>query len=124
MQRRRLQPDALPEQNAMNRLAQESSPYLLRHKDNPVHWYAWGPDAFAAAQAQDKPILLSIGYTACHWCHVMANESFANAQTAALMNADFINSRSIARSVPTSTRSTKRRPISWAIMAAGRSPSS
>jgi hypothetical protein len=91
MQRRRLQPDALPEQNAMNRLAQESSPYLLRHKDNPVHWYAWGPDAFAAAQAQNKPILLSIGYTACHWCHVMANESFAIAETAALMNADFIN---------------------------------
>jgi len=75
----------------MNRLAQESSPYLLRHKDNPVHWYAWGPEALAAAQAQNKPILLSIGYTACHWCHVMANESFANAETAALMNDNFIN---------------------------------
>jgi uncharacterized protein len=75
----------------MNRLANESSPYLLLHKDDPVDWYPWGPEALAAAESQNKPILLSIGYTACHWCHVMAKESFANAETAALMNADFIN---------------------------------
>jgi uncharacterized protein YyaL (SSP411 family) len=75
----------------MNRLANESSPYLLLHKDNPVDWYPWGPEALAAAEAQNKPILLSIGYTACHWCHVMTKESFANAETAALMNENFIN---------------------------------
>jgi uncharacterized protein YyaL (SSP411 family) len=75
----------------MNRLAHESSPYLLRHKDNPVDWYPWGPEALAAAEAQDKPILLSIGYTACHWCHVMEQESFSDSHTAAQMNANFIN---------------------------------
>jgi hypothetical protein len=75
----------------MNRLANESSPYLLGHKDNPVDWYAWGAEALAAAAAQNKPILLSIGYTACHWCHVMEKESFSNTQTAALMNDNFIN---------------------------------
>jgi uncharacterized protein YyaL (SSP411 family) len=75
----------------MNRLAQESSPYLLRHKDNPVDWYPWGREALAAAEAQNKPILLSIGYTACHWCHVMERESFSDPQTAAQMNENFIN---------------------------------
>jgi uncharacterized protein YyaL (SSP411 family) len=75
----------------MNRLAQESSPYLLRHKDNPVDWYPWGREALAAAETQNKPILLSIGYTACHWCHVMERESFANAATATLMNENFVN---------------------------------
>jgi len=75
----------------MNRLAHETSPYLLQHKDNPVDWYPWGEDAFQAAQAQDKPILLSIGYSACHWCHVMAHESFEHGPTAELMNAHFIN---------------------------------
>ncbi len=75
----------------MNRLANESSPYLLGHKDNPVDWYTWGAEALAAAAAQNKPILLSIGYTACHWCHVMEKESFSNTQTAALMNDNFIN---------------------------------
>jgi uncharacterized protein YyaL (SSP411 family) len=75
----------------MNRLANETSPYLLQHKDNPVDWYAWGDEAFAAARAADKPILLSVGYSACHWCHVMAHESFENAETAALMNEGFIN---------------------------------
>ena len=75
----------------MNRLANESSPYLLRHKDNLVDWYPWGAEALAAAEAQNKPILLSIGYTACHWCHVMEKESFFNAETAALMNENFIN---------------------------------
>ncbi|MBT8493196.1 MAG: thioredoxin domain-containing protein [Deltaproteobacteria bacterium] len=75
----------------MNRLAQESSPYLLQHKDNPVDWYPWGPEAFAAARAQDKPVFVSIGYAACHWCHVMAHESFEDDDIAALMNELFIN---------------------------------
>jgi uncharacterized protein YyaL (SSP411 family) len=74
-----------------NHLHNETSPYLLQHLDNPVDWYPWGDDAFALAQAQDKPILLSVGYAACHWCHVMAHESFEDEATAAQMNADFIN---------------------------------
>jgi len=74
-----------------NRLADETSPYLLQHKDNPVHWQAWGEEALAAAKQQNKPILLSIGYAACHWCHVMAHESFENPAIAALMNELFIN---------------------------------
>jgi uncharacterized protein YyaL (SSP411 family) len=74
-----------------NLLARETSPYLLQHKDNPVHWMPWGDAAFAAARRADKPILLSIGYAACHWCHVMAHESFEDPDTAALMNANFIN---------------------------------
>ena len=61
-----------------NRLGEETSPYLLQHKDNPVHWQAWGAAALAAAKAENKPILLSVGYAACHWCHVMAHESFEN----------------------------------------------
>jgi hypothetical protein len=75
----------------MNRLANETSPYLVQHKDNPVDWYAWSDEALAAAKTQDKPILLSIGYSACHWCHVMAHESFEHEPTAQAMNADFIN---------------------------------
>ncbi|HET8942840.1 MAG TPA: thioredoxin domain-containing protein [Rudaea sp.] len=75
----------------MNRLEHESSPYLRQHADNPVDWWPWCDEALAAARAQDKPILLSIGYSACHWCHVMAHESFEDAQTAALMNSLFIN---------------------------------
>ena len=74
-----------------NALADETSPYLLQHKDNPVHWQAWGPAALAAAREADKPILLSIGYAACHWCHVMAHESFENRDIAALMNDLFVN---------------------------------
>jgi len=74
-----------------NRLATETSPYLLQHADNPVHWYPWGPAALDRAREEDKPILLSIGYAACHWCHVMAHESFENAATAALMNERFVN---------------------------------
>ena len=74
-----------------NRLAQETSPYLQQHADNPVDWYPWGAAALAAARGQDKPILLSIGYSACHWCHVMAHESFADATVAARMNELFIN---------------------------------
>lgn len=75
----------------MNHLASASSPYLRQHKDNPVHWYQWGDEAFAAAQSSGKPILLSVGYSACHWCHVMAHESFEDEATAAVMNQLFIN---------------------------------
>ncbi len=74
-----------------NRLASETSPYLRQHMDNPVDWYPWGPEAFEAAKRADKPILLSVGYSACHWCHVMAHESFEDPETAALMNDLFIN---------------------------------
>jgi len=74
-----------------NLLALETSPYLLQHKDNPVHWYPWGDAAFNAAKNSDKPILLSIGYAACHWCHVMAHESFEDQATADVMNENFIN---------------------------------
>ncbi|HUK06682.1 MAG TPA: thioredoxin domain-containing protein [Stellaceae bacterium] len=78
----------MPRQNS---LAAETSPYLLQHKDNPVHWQPWGPEAFAAAEHENKPILLSVGYAACHWCHVMAHESFEDPRVAALMNESFIN---------------------------------
>lgn len=74
-----------------NHLAKETSPYLLQHASNPVHWYAWNDEAIIAAKNQDKPILLSIGYAACHWCHVMAHESFEDVETANLMNQYFIN---------------------------------
>lgn len=74
-----------------NRLSRETSPYLLQHKDNPVHWWPWGPEALAEAKRTNKPILLSIGYAACHWCHVMAHESFEDEDTAAVMNDLFIN---------------------------------
>jgi uncharacterized protein YyaL (SSP411 family) len=75
----------------MNRLARETSPYLLQHADNPVDWYPWGEEAFERARAEDKPILLSIGYSACHWCHVMEHESFEDDETARLMNDLFVN---------------------------------
>lgn len=75
----------------MNRLAKESSPYLLQHAHHLVDWYPWGEEAFQAAVSQDKPIFLSIGYSTCHWCHVMERESFSNAEVAALMNDFFIN---------------------------------
>src|SRR4030095_4915186 len=74
-----------------NRLAQETSPYLLQHKHNPVDWWAWGPQALAEAQRTNKPILLSVGYAACHWCHVMAHESFEDEATARVMNALYVN---------------------------------
>ena len=74
-----------------NRLAESTSPYLLQHKDNPVHWLPWGEEAFDLAHRLDRPVLLSIGYAACHWCHVMAHESFEDPAIAALMNARFIN---------------------------------
>ena len=75
----------------MNRLQHETSPYLLQHKDNPVDWYPWGEEAFEKARQEDKPILLSVGYSACHWCHVMAHESFEHDPTASLMNELFVN---------------------------------
>ena len=75
----------------MNRLANETSPYLLQHAENPVDWYPWGEEALEQARAGDKPILLSIGYAACHWCHVMERESFEDAETAALMNRHFVS---------------------------------
>jgi len=75
----------------MNRLAKETSPYLLQHQHNPVDWYPWGEEAFARAKAEDKPILLSVGYSACHWCHVMERESFEDSEIARLMNELFIN---------------------------------
>jgi uncharacterized protein len=75
----------------VNRLADESSPYLRQHADNPVDWYPWGEDAFARARAEDKPILLSVGYSSCHWCHVMAHESFEDEAVAAVMNDRFVN---------------------------------
>ena len=74
-----------------NRLAQETSPYLLQHKDNPVDWRPWGEEAFAKAREEGKPVLLSVGYAACHWCHVMAHESFEAPEIAALMNRYFVN---------------------------------
>jgi uncharacterized protein YyaL (SSP411 family) len=74
-----------------NRLARQKSPYLLQHAHNPVDWYPWGEEAFAKARRDNKPIFLSIGYSTCHWCHVMAHESFENEETAAIMNRDFVN---------------------------------
>ena len=73
-----------------NRLSGQTSPYLLQHQFNPVDWYPWGPEALAKAKAENKPIFLSIGYAACHWCHVMERESFENAAIATLLNASFI----------------------------------
>ncbi len=74
----------------VNRLARETSPYLLQHADNPVDWHPWGDEALARAREEDKPILLSIGYAACHWCHVMERESFEDDATAAVMNEHFV----------------------------------
>ncbi|MBD0295776.1 MAG: thioredoxin domain-containing protein, partial [Flavisolibacter sp.] len=74
-----------------NRLINESSPYLLQHAHNPVDWYPWGNEAFEKAKKEDKPLLVSIGYAACHWCHVMEKESFEDPRTAALMNELFVN---------------------------------
>ena len=74
-----------------NRLRHETSPYLLQHADNPVDWYPWGDAAFEDARESGKPVLLSIGYSACHWCHVMAHESFEDPETAELMNRLFVN---------------------------------
>ena len=78
----------LPQRNL---LADEASPYLRQHKDNPVHWRPWSPAALAEARELDRPILLSVGYAACHWCHVMAHESFEDQDVASVMNRLFIN---------------------------------
>jgi uncharacterized protein YyaL (SSP411 family) len=75
----------------VNRLADATSPYLLQHAGNPVDWFEWGDDAFARARAEDRPLLVSVGYSSCHWCHVMAHESFEDSETAALMNDLFVN---------------------------------
>ena len=83
-----LPPDGGPE---FNRLIFATSPYLLQHAENPVDWHSWGDEAFAKAVAEDKPVLVSIGYATCHWCHVMAHECFEDAETAALMNRYFVN---------------------------------
>ena len=74
-----------------NRLAQSTSPYLLQHADNPVDWWEWSEEAFAEARRRDVPIFLSVGYSACHWCHVMAHESFEDPRIAGVLNDDFIN---------------------------------
>ena len=74
-----------------NRLASETSPYLLQHANNPVDWYPWGEEALQRSKEEDKPILLSIGYSACHWCHVMERESFEDEAPALLMNEYFIS---------------------------------
>src|SRR6266566_1585089 len=75
----------------MNRLSNETSPYLLQHAHNPVDWYPWGEEAFAKARAEDKPVFLSIGYSACHWCHVMERESFEDEVTARALNERFVS---------------------------------
>jgi uncharacterized protein YyaL (SSP411 family) len=75
----------------MNRLARATSPYLLQHADNPVEWYEWGDEAFVKAASEDKPIFLSIGYAACHWCHVMEHESFESLEVAGVLNEHFVS---------------------------------
>src|SRR5438128_1435847 len=75
----------------VNRLAESTSPYLLQHAHNPVDWWPWCPEAFAEAKRRDVPVLLSVGYAACHWCHVMAHDSFEDVEVAALMNGHFVN---------------------------------
>jgi uncharacterized protein YyaL (SSP411 family) len=88
---RRSQSAATEEREHTNRLAHEKSPYLLQHARNPVDWYPWGEEAFAKARQENKPIFLSVGYSTCHWCHVMAHESFENEEVAAIMNGEFVN---------------------------------
>ena len=88
----RITAEGAPEESQQaNRLANEKSPYLLQHADNPVEWFPWGKEAFQKARREDKPIFLSIGYSTCHWCHVMAHESFEDAATAEIMNREFVN---------------------------------
>ena len=103
-----------------NRLAGETSPYLLQHADNPVDWYPWGDEALEAAERAGKPVLLSIGYSACHWCHVMAHESFEDPETAALMNELFVNVKvdreerpDLDRIYQTAHQLLTRRPGGW-----------
>ena len=84
-------PDARDHPTHTNRLIHETSPYLLQHAHNPVDWYPWGEEALQKAQRENKPILLSVGYSACHWCHVMERESFENEEIAVLMNQHFVS---------------------------------
>src|SRR5687768_6663715 len=81
----------MEENEFTNHLIHETSPYLLQHARNPVDWYPWGEEAFAKARAEDKPVFLSVGYSACHWCHVMEHESFESEAIAALMNEHYVN---------------------------------
>ena len=74
-----------------NRLAAEKSPYLLQHRHNPINWYPWGEEALSKAKSQNKPLFISIGYSTCHWCHVMAKESFENQEVADLLNEHFVS---------------------------------
>ena len=113
------------ERNAMaaaeNLLRHETSPYLLQHADNPVHWRPWGAAALEEARAANKPILLSIGYAACHWCHVMAHESFEDPDTAGADERAVRQHQGRPRGTArTSTTSTCRRCTRWASRAAGR----
>ena len=85
-----------------NRLAAETSPYLLQHAHNPVDWYPWGPEALERARVEDRPIFLSIGYAACHWCHVMERESFEKDDVAKVLNEKYVSINSIAKSGRTS----------------------
>ena len=78
-----------------NHLAKETSPYLLQHADNPVDWYPWGEQALKKAEMEDKPIFLSIGYSACHWCHVMAHESFEDERVAAILDTHFVSIKKV-----------------------------
>jgi len=82
------------EQKKPNRLINEKSPYLLQHAYNPVDWYPWGEEAFEKARKENKPVFLSIGYSTCHWCHVMAHESFEDEEVARLMNEAFVSIKS------------------------------
>src|SRR3989442_927459 len=94
-----------------NRLAQETSPYLLEHAQNPVDWYPWGPEALARARQENKPILLSIGYSACHWCHVMARESFEDEETGAAAGGREARTRTPRRGL--SPAGARVRPRPW-----------
>ena len=77
-----------------NKLVNENSPYLLQHAENPVHWFPWGEEAFRIAKEKDLPVFLSIGYSTCHWCHVMEKESFEDAEVAQILNENFISIKS------------------------------
>src|SRR5919202_3102598 len=81
----------MADQRVRNRLAEETSPYLLQHADNPVDWYPWGEEALRRARDEDRPIFLSIGYSACHWCHVMERESFESEEVAEILNREFVS---------------------------------
>ena len=81
----------MDDRRPLNRLAQATSPYLLQHADNPVDWFPWGEEAFEKARQEDKPIFLSVGYSTCHWCHVMARESFSDPAIADILNAHFVS---------------------------------